>query len=1271
MPDPLTLSVVLIPIAESLVAEGLIRRFDALLGRTPVQKAIKATSEVFNSRCAGLQTALESWVQSEKFKREMENLAAGNPSRTEAEHIDAFVSESGLHSGIIGFEVSRDILLFFYGRLYDEVCLSSQGPRLIGGQLLSVGRQLDEVLDRLSPKNAVVPESSSAGYAARPELDTTARGTTSIDAEAETQLNIVRQLLDSRKALTALEILNGIQPKVDQGILSPPVRFRFFINKGVCHMVCSEPEVAIREFERALTLEPNNPKALINMAQAAHVLDDPARALGFTARILATDQNDPNANALRLACLHETGQDEEVDKEVAATTGLLAHSAVLYTLAYIAFDRERFAEAEHYLRCHNEKDQNYASAWELLGRAIMVPAQRVLQEQSPAPNLIPQPIRERIQEAEECFCKAEQLLLSSDSKRELAAALANRGTTRMLLSRFDDARRDFERALEIQPALDEVKQSLGSLYLFTGKAEEAIRVFRSIADGKLNRNISLQTAAAYLDFQKPSEARRILEEALRDAGTEGILLKDLLLIACFRLSDLEACESIAGNLEAESADPPESHRVLAQHWLRVQQPEKALTAMRRAVDLSPDSRKPRYRLLLAEMLYRVHQFAEATIEYELVPVLADESDDCGRYVGALYNAGRLSKALQVAQSVRGQRPAIPVFSEVEALIYEQSGDLATATGLRKALLEIDESPARQRLKIASNLVRQGQTAAARTLVEKVKVGDIADAKELLFDSGRLRTILEMPDALEFAHRLLQIDFENPEAHLFFTSTFFQREKIDEPLLRPSVVERHSTVFLRHGADIQKYTLVDGNGSPANGQLGSSHELATALNGKRVGDVFRFPQNRPAESEYEVTQIQSKYVFAFQDCLSHFNERFPAHEGLSRVEVNTNDPTIIVKMLEGHRQRADRALEFYKAGSLPACTIARLLGRSDEELFFALIADPSMRILSSSGVGAELQAELLKLAPVASVILEASALVTLETLGLLPRLKERFGSVQVTQQTLDSIRETAINIHPEKQVGHMFSDKSGRIQMVEETATQAAEAKGFFERIAEFLRLSAEVVAPASVEALADYERQGLQKTIGKAAASTVCSAGASGVTMYSDDLALRQVAHNEQKVRSFWTQTLVRDLLNRQLITQDEYHDAVLKLAGAGYHFVSVTSADILWGLRRDAWNPTHDTTRAIASLAGPEADAGGAISIALDVLHSIWSDPLPAQSRHAIVDLVMQALITARNIPAVVQTMQKRNATRTVIWTKSTGEIQQSIEAWDKARRSAAVLIR
>jgi len=383
-----------------------------------------------------------------------------------------------------------------------------------------------------------------------------------------------------------------------------------------------------------------------------------------------------------------------------------------------------------------------------------------------------------------------------------------------------------------------------------------------------------------------------------------------------------------------------------------------------------------------------------------------------------------------------------------------------------------------------------------------------------------------------------------------------------------------------------------------------------------------------------------------------------------MEVNAEDPTNIVMMLEGQRARSEKVLEMYRAVSLPACTIARLLGRSDVELFRALVSDSSARVISSSGVGPELQQELERLSIATVVLVESSALVTLESLGLLSKLKQRFLRVQVTQQTLDAIAETAMNINSEKQTGHIFSDSPGHIQLVEHSASEMNIEKDFYARIEQFLRSSAELIAPGAGQALGEYERADVQRTLGTAAASTVAAASGTGSLVYSDDLALRLVARNGHKVQSFWSQTLLQDLRDKGLISPDEYHQVVVQLIEFGFHFVSVNQADLVWVIRDSAWTPSPRVAKVLATLAGPDCALNDAVNVALDVLHEIWGDPVQHPTKITFLDLMIQVLVTGRNGTAVLSALSNRNATRSRIWTNATDEIQKSIRLWFLAHR-------
>ena len=258
----------------------------------------------------------------------------------------------------------------------------------------------------------------------------------------------------------------------------------------------------------------------------------------------------------------------------------------------------------------------------------------------------------------------------------------------------------------------------------------------------------------------------------------------------------------------------------------------------------------------------------------------------------------------------------------------------------------------------------------------------------------------------------------------------------------------------------------------------------------------------------------------------------------------------------------------------------------------------------------------------------------------------------------------MNIKSEKRTGHIFSDSPGHIQFVEHSANEMNAEKAFYERIEQFLRSSVELIAPGAGQALGEYERAGVQTTLGTAAASTVTTASGTGILMYSDDLALRLVARNQYKVPSFWSQTLLQDLRDKGLISQGDYHLAVVRLIQFGFHFVSVNQPDLVWAIRDSDWTPSPGVAKVLGTLAGPDCKLGDAVNVALDVLHEIWATPVSHAAKIALLDLMIQVLVTGRDGTAVLRVLNNRNATRSRIWTNATGEIQQSIRLWFVARR-------
>lgn len=1261
MPEPTTILLALKTAAPTLL-KVVPWAWKALPRNSPIAKAIKITAEHFSSRLPSLEAALETWVMCDAFRSHVEAIESGALADAEVSHVDLFLRTTGYSLGLTSLEAVAEGLGYFYSELCGQLLDGEHGMRLLGAKLDTQHREVMEHL-RSGPS----PGAESLPYRPPVEMDATSRAITDEDRKAEIQLDLIKALVDKRKTSAALGLLATLQDSVDRGHVSPPVRFRFFVNKGVCLMLEGKWDQAEAEFQAAQILEPDNRKALINLAQVARFRDRQEEALAYLGRVLAEDPNDANANSLRLACLYELGKVAEIQVALEAQPALANDSSVLYTLAYIALDQQKFDEAEHYLRRHNELDASHPEAWEMLGRAIVIPAQRQLQQTAASPNWIPDSSRQRIEEAETYLSRAEELLAASESRRELKFTLINRGVARTLLGRFDDARQDYEYALRIDPSLQEVMRNLGSLYLHTGRSDEAIRYFEQITSPTLKLEVAPLLAAAYLDHKKPAAARALLEP-LADSmdAEERLIVKDLLLVACQRLKDAAACAGLLNSLASHPEDP-DAHRIAAEYYAREGNFDQAVKSAQSAVEKAGDGRAARYRLLLGDILYRANRFDEAADAYALVPVPTDDSPESRRHLIALFNAGRIGKALQVAQTVRKGGRAIPDFSEIEALIYERTGDVDFANRLRAELLDSGAYAGRQKLKMALNHYRRDRRDDAARLTLEVDLGAIEEDSESVRDAAMLRTLLGLPDALVFAWRLLEAEPNDPEVHLFYVNTFFRREEVDKPLFHPDTIAVDCVVTLRHGTETQTLTIVEGNSDTARNLFSIEHRFAEALLGKRTGDRIRYPTGEPSEAEYEILGVQSKFVQSFQDCMGRFNERFPAHYGLTRVEVEKDDITKIVVMLEHQRARAERILDLYRSGQLPACAGARLFGKSDVEMFRALVEDRQIKVLSYHGTLDRLQEEASALAKANSVLLESSALVTLQSLGIMEKLPVAFESLHVTQLQVDSLTEVIANLFPEKQTGHLFSDSPGHIQMVSRTSEEAVREKTFYEQLLEFMRSHCQVAMPTGHEDREEFRKPEVQRILGAVAISTLSIAAGTGMLIASDDLPLRILALNSHSTSSVGTLSLLKHLRSRSLISGSEYHAAIQWLVERGYSFVSIDKDDVVWVLRKSNWSPTPEVATFLQVLSGPDCNGRDAISVGLDVLRELWNEPLPSATQQLVSDLILRALVTGRDFHQVLRALEALNSRRSAIWTPAMGQIQQVIRSWQpRGRRSS-----
>lgn len=152
MPEPLTILAGLGSIAGDFLKEKAKAKAQDVINKGPVRKAIDSTCERFRSRYGELKHTLGKWVSSDSFAGHLDEIKCGRQARSEDEHVEEFIRQTGFGLGAGTTEASRELLSHFYSEIYVELCKSSEGLGVVGARLATVDQRLeqsDSKLDQL------------------------------------------------------------------------------------------------------------------------------------------------------------------------------------------------------------------------------------------------------------------------------------------------------------------------------------------------------------------------------------------------------------------------------------------------------------------------------------------------------------------------------------------------------------------------------------------------------------------------------------------------------------------------------------------------------------------------------------------------------------------------------------------------------------------------------------------------------------------------------------------------------------------------------------------------------------------------------------------------------------------------------------------------------------------------------------------------------------------------------------------------------------------
>ena len=744
-----------------------------------------------------------------------------------------------------------------------------------------------------------------------------------------------------------------------------------------------------------------------------------------------------------------------------------------------------------------------------------------------------------------------------------------RAYVRGLLGNDQESLADCEWLLRISPGNDEALRQKGHTLLSSGKIDEAITIFNLIKDEKSKNESILATALAYHRTQDYGEVINLLADRLdtSEHSRQQAILADLLLLAYHFTGDQKQASELVAKLDAKRPDDPEILVVTARQQFRFERRDDAFERYRKAISQAePGNRMLRITLELANAFYESGKWAEAAELYS--EVVAQDVDDylTRRYLNSLYNSGKRDKAFEVARKLRNDGDAIPFVSELEANILNVLGDYENALHLFEQLARLEPKKVTHRFSIVEMQQKLENFEAARVTVETINFEDIKDDVDALIHTAYLRQELGIGGELPFAYRARQVGIREGEIHRAYMQLFLRRTDKDDADLTAIEAEADHFVELKNRrGEITTYHIINGDEYDlTKGEIPLTDARAKKLLGKKPGDVVVFNEGTPTEARYEVSEVKTKYVYAFQESIKKHNEWFGGDkfDGLMVMDVADGDFSSLFKFADLQKDHHQFIADKFREGNFPLATLARLSEKNLFEMWFSVTESSGLKIVASSGQIEQFEKETDTIKKNQGLVIDLSGFLTLRFLGLLDKLPVAFTRLVSTQSVNETLKEWQAGFDETAPFSTVWEDTGNSVHR-QLTPEEVEYRREFINEIVSFVEQHVEILPATKVLTIPSEKFDECYAAFG-ASFTSVLLANEHNLPLYLDDFQLGLIGKSlGWELDEVSVQAILLKFKNKGLISQVEHWKALKKLIVANYAYISV-DANALWWMCRD-----------------------------------------------------------------------------------------------------------
>jgi tetratricopeptide (TPR) repeat protein len=1036
-----------------------------------------------------------------------------------------------------------------------------------------------------------------------------------VEALVNNEIDGYRDLILSDQPRTAIRLLQGLRNRHwDQA--SARVRFRIISNIGAAHHRLGEQQIAADHFLEAAPYDPDAPASLANKIAALLIKGrvDEAHELAVDAFAKYPGNNELALQRLQARAVGETIEDAwaTIPDDRRGTPNLVAcrilamreeGDARWHQLTDTAYAAHPDHPGIHALRLDDVIDRLFADDISALGaRRDLVPTDGEIRRTADELEALWQASLGRETPPQPIF---------AHNAAMLRVVLGDRAAAVKLVEAINAV--GFQR--------EETKRLALSLYRWEGKHAEAIRVADTLADSPQARTLRADLRAK----SAPTEARELLRD--RAAFTE----ESEVIAAALTVCDSYVNERNYAAAEQEIARlaellPCHPQVALARYRLKlVRGDADAGTSLDDAAKLVGSGTNFQTRFFVCEAL------SQAERPRDVVPLLSGaiatsfDSPALRLLVAAYANADQRSRLDRLLKQIPQEVLNKPFYRTARIALAIQAGDIPEAlTQIRNYLIERPRDLQLQ-LQLMQGLFRQHELVALSAQAHR-PASDFDGSPEDFIKLAQFKRDFGDPDeGRSLAYRTLLAHPHDALVNMGYVSMFLRGDASGNEDLAPDHVSEGCAVGIAH-EDGSKTTYIiepDPALRPGPEYLAPDRPLAQLLLAHRRGDALTLPDDTNAKLEW----IKPRTLHALHSVMERFSNLFPEVQGFERIHIDLTAPNALEPMLERVKQRHDGLAEVtrhYDAGTLPLALLAQVTGGDPVDALISLI-ESDHEIKSCDGSHQERHAAWKAIADNAArgCVVDAVTLHIIRRLRLTDVVAAVCGPIGIVDATVFRLRQKAHELEqrldePNTTLIYRGGQYFHHEVSPDEKRSMLDALNGDLDWIS-----ATTTVLPAVGVADPDGDWKSIADRFGTAFLDEVRAAEAADRLLLCEDRLLRGLAQQKFGLRTSWLQPVLMRALERKLMRNDAYLEAVVALIECRLDFVSVDSSLFVQSLRGVIGHVLPPAFEKLAArLGGPKAELRSHLRVAVGAIAQIWADTtLSPTLRAAAVGRILEHL--------------------------------------------------